>query len=72
MNADRTWEMARAEVVWETVGLKSKMTYIGRLQETVTHSVALRPIFEVCAGETSYEGGGCRREVCWRQGDAVQ
>ena len=29
--------------------------------------VALRPLFEVCARETGYEGGGRRRKVWWRQ-----
>ena len=30
--------------------------------------VDLRLIFEVCAGETGYEGGGNRRETWRRQG----
>ena len=28
---------------------------------------ALRPLFEVCAQEKGYEGGGCRREASRRQ-----
>ena len=46
------------------------MTYIGRLHATVAQWVDLRPIFEVCAGETGYKGGGRRREALWRQGAA--
>ena len=29
--------------------------------------VALRPLFEVCARDTGYEGGGRRRKVWWLQ-----
>ena len=43
------------------------MTYIGRRQATVAQWVALRPLFEVCAREKGYEGGGNRREDLWRQ-----
>ena len=34
--------------------------------------VAIRPIFEVCAKETEYEGGGRLREPWWWQADAEQ
>ena len=43
------------------------MTYIGIQQATLAQWVALQPIFDVCAGETGYEGGGCRREARWPQ-----
>ena len=56
--ADETWEMPGVEVVRETVGTQSTMTYIGRQQETVAQWVTLRPIFEVCAGDKVYEGVG--------------
>ena len=45
----------------------SPTTYIGRIQELVAQCVLLWPIIEVCARETGYEGGGCRRDTWWRQ-----
>ena len=62
-----TWKMPRTEVVQEAAGTNSVMTYIGRQQTPVTQWVALRTIFEVCAGKTGYKGRGCRREAWWRQ-----
>ena len=41
--------------------------YIEKQQATVAQWVALHPLFEVCARETGYEGGGRRRKVWWRQ-----
>ena len=70
-NTYRTWVNPRAEVVQEAVGTQSAMTYIGRIQGTVAQWVALHPIFEVCAREAGYEGGGCRRVALWRQ-DAAE
>ena len=32
--------------------------------------VGLRPVFEICAGDTGYEGGGHKIEVWWHQGAA--
>ena len=64
--------MARAEVVRKAAGTQSAMTYIGRRQATVAKWVALRPIIEVCAGNTGYEGGGLRREEWWNQGAAYK
>ena len=61
------WVTLREKVVWEASGTQSKMTYIGRRQGTVIHWVALRPIFEVCAGETGYEEGRRRRDAWWHQ-----
>ena len=40
------------------------------MKGNVTQWVALRPVFEICAGETGYKGGGHRREAWWRQGAA--
>ena len=42
--------------------MKSAMTYIVIRQATVAQWVAVRPIFEVCAGEKGYKGGGLWRE----------
>ena len=64
---DGTWEMPGAEGIREAAGTWSERTYIERRQETVAQWVALRPLFQVCAKETGYEGGGRRRKVWWRQ-----
>ena len=42
-------------------------TYINRRQATVAEWVLLRPIFNVCAREMGYKGGGRLRVQCWRQ-----
>ena len=53
-----TWETPGEEGVREAVGTKSARTYIERRRATVEQWVVLRPLFEVCAKETWYEGGG--------------
>ena len=40
---------------------------MGRRHATLAQWVAMRPLFEVCARETGYGGGGSRREAWWRQ-----
>ena len=55
------------EVVQEAAVTQLEMAYIWRRQATVSQWVELRPIFEVCAGEKVYEGGGRSREAWWRQ-----
>ena len=55
-----TWETPRAEVVQEAAGTHLLMTYIGKIQENVAQWVALKLIFEVCAGEKGYKGCGFR------------
>ena len=62
-----TWETPGEEVVQETAGTQSEMTYIGRRQSTVAQWMSLRPIFKVCEGGKGYEGGGLRREAWWLQ-----
>ena len=64
---DGTWDMPGAEGVRETSGTQSARTYIWRRQENVAQWMVLRPIFEVCARDTWYEGGGCRRGARWCQ-----
>ena len=64
---DETWETPGAEVTREGLGNQSESIYIEQQQATVAQWVALRPLFEVCARETGYEGGEWRREVWWRQ-----
>ena len=65
--ADRTWKTPGVEVLRGKAVTQLEITYIGILQATVAQWVALRPIFEVCAGENGYDGGGLRREAWWRQ-----
>ena len=43
------------------------MTYIGRIQRTVTQWVDLRTIFKMCARLNGYEEGERRKEAWWRQ-----
>ena len=62
-----TWETLGAEGIREAAGTQSARIYIERRQATVAQWVVLRPLFDVCARETGYEGGGRRRKVCWRQ-----
>ena len=56
----------------EAAGTQSSMIYIGRRQATVAQWIALRPIFEVFAGEIGYKWGGFRREAWWFQGMAYK
>ena len=48
----------RTQVVQEEVGTQLAMNYIGRQQGAVAQWVELQTIFEICAGEKGYEGGG--------------
>ena len=64
---DTKWETPGEEGVQEAVGTQLARNYIERRQATVAQWVALRPLFEVCARETWYAGGGSRREAWWRQ-----
>ena len=54
---DGTWETPGAEGIREAAGTQLDRIYIERCQTTVAQWVALRPLFEVCARETGYEGG---------------
>ena len=47
----------RTERVTQATGKNNLQEYINRRQETVAEWVAMRPIFEVCAKETGFEGG---------------
>ena len=64
---DGTWETPGAEGIQEAAGNQSARIYIERRQATVVQWVALHPLFEVCAREKGYDGGGRRRKTCWRQ-----
>ena len=41
--------------------------YIEQWKATVAQWVVLRPLFELYARETGYEGRGWKRKVWWRQ-----
>ena len=62
-----TWETPGEESVQEAAGTQSARIYIEKRQATVAQWVALRPLFEVCARDTGYKGGGRRRKAWWRQ-----
>ena len=64
---DGTWETPGAEVIREAAGTQLDRIYIERRQANVAQWVALRPLFEVCAREKGYKGGGRRRKAWWRQ-----
>ena len=62
-----TWDTPGTEVIDEKLVTQLDRIYIEQRQETVAQWVALHPLFEVCARETGYEGGGRRRKVWWCQ-----
>ena len=64
---DRKWQTPGAEGIREEAGTQLDRIYIEQQQATVAQWVALHPLFEVCARETWYEGGGLSRKVCWCQ-----
>ena len=53
-----TWQTEGADRVLQATGTKPLWEYIERRQATVAEWIALRPIFEVCAKETGFEGRG--------------
>ena len=55
---DNTWTKEGLERLIQTAGTKPLWEYINKKQAMVVEWVALRPIFEVCAKEKGYEGGG--------------
>ena len=59
--AKGSWETPATKEVLRAVGMQSAVTYIDRRQAKVAQGVALRPILEVCARETGYEGGDRKR-----------
>ena len=53
-----TWQKEGADRVLQATGTKPLWEYIERRQATVAEWIALRPIFEVCAKDTGFEGRG--------------
>ena len=64
---DRIWETPGEEGIQEATGNQSDRICIEQKKANVAQWVALRPLFEVCARDTGYDGGGRRRKVWWRQ-----
>ena len=54
----------------QEAGKQPLQTYIEQMQVSVAEWVALRPIFEVCAKETGYKGGGRHQDPWMRQAAA--
>ena len=67
---DGSCKKVASDRVLQGEGTQPIHTYIYRRQVKVVEWVALRPIFEVYAKETGYEGGGRLREPWWRQAAA--
>ena len=54
------------KTVLRGAGTQPLRTYVDRIQAAVAEWVSLRPIFDVCARDVGYEGGGdyvCRGGV---------
>ena len=65
INADGMLETPEAKEVLRESETKTASTYIGRRQGTVAQWMDLRPIFEVCAWEPWFVGGGRRWKTWW-------
>ena len=61
------WRKVAAEKVLQGAGTQLIQNYLERRKATVAEWVALRSIFEVCARETGYGGGGNTRNPRLRQ-----
>ena len=64
---DKYWRQGMAEAVLQGEGTQLLQTYVDIRQARVMEWVPLRPILDVCARETGYEGGGRLRVPWWRQ-----
>ena len=67
---DDSWRKAASDSVLQKKGTQPLQTYIDSRQTTVADWVDLRPIFEVCAKETVYKGGGRHQEPWCQQAAA--
>ena len=61
------WLKAEAKKVLHEAETQLLQIYLGRIQETVAEWVSQRPIFDVCARDTGYEGGGKIQVKWWIQ-----
>ena len=64
---DGSWRQVTTEAFLQGVGTQTLRTYVDRRQATVVKWVSARPVFDVCARDTGYEGGGRLRAPWWRQ-----
>ena len=55
------------EAFLQEFGTRTIWTYVDGLQAKVAKWVSARPVFDVCAIYTGYEGGGRLRAPWWRQ-----
>ena len=65
-----TWQKEGADRVLQAAGTKHLWEYINKMKATVAEWVYLQQIFEVCAKETGYKGGGRLRKKWWQQTSA--
>ena len=65
-----SWKQVTAKKIFQGAGTQTFQAYVGRIQATVAEWVYLRPIFGVCARDTSYDGGGRLQVPRWRQAAA--
>ena len=64
---DGLWRKVVVDKVLQGSGTKLLLKYLDRRQGKVEKWVALRPIFDVFARDTSYTGGGELRVPPWRK-----
>ena len=62
-----TWKKEGEERVLQATGENPLRGYIERRQAAVAEWVDLQLLFEVCAEETGFDGGGRAREQWWHQ-----
>ena len=55
---DGSWRQVPTEAVLRGEGTQTLRTYVARQQATVAEGVATWPVFDMCAQETGYGGGG--------------
>ena len=67
---DGSWRQVMTEAVLQGTETQALRTYVERQHATVAEWVSLRPIFDVFARDTGYEGGG-RLRVPWRRQEAA-
>ena len=64
---DGSWRQVTAEAVLQGAGTQTIRTYVDRGQATVAEWVATQTIFDSCAVEAGYDGGGRIRVPMWSQ-----
>ena len=62
-----SWQQVTEEKIIQGAETQMLRTYVDRRQVTVAEWGTTRPIFDVCAREMGYNGGGRLRVMWWRQ-----